>query len=129
MPERVARRLVSEDQSNSTSGIIANLASLVEHDPDVELAYLCTTSAVQVAKLPDEGPHFCGYRNIQMLLLALAGSDVVDDATLLNMKSNIPDIQAMIELAWDEGHNAHGKVLTGGIQGTRKHIGTSEVYM
>ncbi|KAF7185531.1 Zinc finger-containing ubiquitin peptidase 1 [Pseudocercospora fuligena] len=125
MPERVAKLLANENASNSISGVIPNLALLLENEPNTELAYLCTNAAVQVSKLANEGAHFCGYRNIQMLLLALAGVDATSSSDG-NMKSSIPEIQQMIENAWEDGHNAHGKVLTGGIQGTRKHIGTSE---
>lgn len=37
------------------------------------------------------------------------------------------ELQDMIERAWDMGFNSHGRIVTGGIRGTRKHIGTSEV--
>lgn len=36
-------------------------------------------------------------------------------------------IQDLIETAWDLGYNIEGRVETGGIRGTRKYIGTSEV--
>ncbi|KAH0359767.1 hypothetical protein KCU65_g9791, partial [Aureobasidium melanogenum] len=38
----------------------------------------------------------------------------------------ISDLQIRIEEAWKAGYNAHGMTQTGGIRGTRKHIGTSE---
>lgn len=41
--------------------------------------------------------------------------------------SNVLELQDMIERAWDMGFNSHGRIATGGIRGTRKHIGTSEV--
>ena len=34
----------------------------------------------------------------------------------------------MIEQAWDMGFNSSGRIETGGIKGTRKYIGTPEVY-
>jgi hypothetical protein len=40
---------------------------------------------------------------------------------------SIPLLQIEIEKAWDAGFNEHGRILTGGVVGTRKHIGTSEV--
>ncbi len=43
---------------------------------------------------------------------------------------NIPStlkLQQMIEEAWDQGINPDGRLQTGGITGTRKHIGTQEV--
>lgn len=36
-------------------------------------------------------------------------------------------LQDLIENAWDQGHNSHGRLETGGIKGTRKFIGTPEV--
>lgn len=36
-------------------------------------------------------------------------------------------LQELIEEAWDGGFNAGGRVQTGGVRGTRKYIGTSEV--
>lgn len=40
---------------------------------------------------------------------------------------SVLELQDMIERAWDMGFNSHGRIVTGGIRGTRKHIGTSEV--
>jgi len=37
------------------------------------------------------------------------------------------ELQDMIEDAWDKGFSPHARVETGGIRGTRKYIGTSEV--
>ncbi len=41
---------------------------------------------------------------------------------------SVLDLQELIESAWDRGINTAGKVETGGIRGTRKYIGTPEVY-
>jgi len=128
MPERVAAAIADEGTNNSLEGSIPKLARLLEHDRDVEVAYLCNDAAVQVYKLPDEGAHFCGYRNMQMLLLALGrpggGVPAMKDC---EQKRSISQLQDMIEEAWTQGHNAHGRLQTGGIRGTRKHVGTSEV--
>lgn len=40
---------------------------------------------------------------------------------------NILQLQDRIEQAWDNGHNARGRIETGGIKDTRKYIGTLEV--
>lgn len=40
---------------------------------------------------------------------------------------SVLELQDMIERAWDMGFNSHGRIAMGGIRGTRKHIGTSEV--
>ena len=39
---------------------------------------------------------------------------------------SIFEIQDYIERAWDQGYNAQGRIETGGIRDTRKHIGTPE---
>jgi hypothetical protein len=49
-----------------------------------------------------------------------------------NLKDKIPsifEIQDHIEMAWDLGINVQGREETGGIRGTRKYIGTSEVRL
>lgn len=136
MPESIYRRLAEEDVSNSVAGVVPNLAFLLQREKgsDVAVAYLCTEHAVQVHKLASEGAHFCGYRNIQMLLLALAsGHSNGRQETSANLpfttKPTIPQLQNLIEEAWDAGVNSHGRILTGGIKDTRKHIGPSEVCL
>ena len=47
-------------------------------------------------------------------------------------KGKIPtifQIQDYVEAAWDNGINVEGRLETGGIKGTRKYIGTSEVSL
>ncbi|KAF2153398.1 hypothetical protein K461DRAFT_278211 [Myriangium duriaei CBS 260.36] len=106
--------IAKESSRNKLQQAIPLLATLLRRDPDVEHAYLCHQNAVQISKLKNEGNHFCAYRNIQMIL---AGKD---------RDYSIPEIQTAIEKAWEAGHNSHGRIETGGIVGTRKHIGTSE---
>jgi len=131
MPAKVAALIAAEtDASNSLPGVIANLAVLLEGDGDVETAYLCTGEVKQIYRIEGEGNHFCGYRNMQMLLSALPpsiSSSSTNSGKLLASKPTISQLQVAIEAAWDAGFNAHGKALTGGIVGTRKHVGTSEV--
>ena len=128
MPEKVASLLAHEDGSNDLHGVIPRLAEFLEHDQEVEVAYLCTPAAVQINKLDNEGPYFCGYRNMQMLCLALGRSGVAAASELdLRQKLTIPQLQAMVEKAWDQGINSHCRIQTGGIAGSRKHVGTSEV--
>lgn len=123
MPEKILNILSKEDDSNNSCDVIPALANLLKSSHDLDTAYLCTPHAVQVSKIPNEGGHFCGYRNIQMLWLSLPQEF---KKQLAPGKSSIPEIQHMIEQAWDAGINAHGRVQTGGIKNTRKHIGTSE---
>jgi hypothetical protein len=46
---------------------------------------------------------------------------------LNNKIPSIFEIQEFIEHAWDLGINAQGRIETGGIRGTRKYIGTTDV--
>ncbi|CAK4027616.1 Hypothetical predicted protein [Lecanosticta acicola] len=131
MPARVSRLLEAEDGKNNVlSHVLPKLAELLHHDRELEVAYLCTDRVQQVSKLQHEGAHFCGYRNMQMLLSALDSSAGEDSWSEQRVpKSRFPvllRLQDMIEQAWDSGYNPHGRVLTGGIRGTRKHVGTSE---
>ncbi|CZT20969.1 uncharacterized protein RCC_06830 [Ramularia collo-cygni] len=123
MPAEILEIISKEDDSNNSHDVIPSLAQLLRHSRNLEVAYLCTPEAIQVSRIPKEGGHFCGYRNIQMLW---SGLPKEAKEKLALSKPSIPDIQAMIEKAWDAGINAHGRVQTGGVKGTRKHIGTSE---
>lgn len=114
MPQRLSAQLAAEDASNKLDNIIPLLRQLLVTQESVLRAYLCDDSVVQVWKLSGEGNHFCGYRNAQMLIPRLR------DKTVLQ-------IQDLIEEAWGAGHNAEGKQETGGVAGTRKHIGSLEV--
>jgi hypothetical protein len=113
MPTQIAAIINAEACQNKLTGVVPILAGLLKQDHSVERAYLCHYETTQVYIIPGEGNHFCGYRNIQMLL----SQD----------QSSITELQDMIERAWDKGYNSHGRIETGGIKGTRKHIGTSEV--
>jgi zinc finger-containing ubiquitin peptidase 1 len=112
MPARIAHLIDEETSQNRLTGVVPILARLLEQDRRVETAYLCHDETTHIYKIPREGRHFCGYRNIQMLLPE---------------QHSIPELQDMIESAWDKGCNSHGRIETGGIKDTRKHIGTSEV--
>lgn len=113
MPTRVADIVAAEDRSNKLAGTIPALARVLENDRRIRVAYLCKRTAIHVWRRKGEGDHFCGYRCIQIII------EEMQDRT-------IPEIQKAIENAWDMGYNAHGRVETGGIIGTRKHIGASE---
>ena len=128
MPERIANLISNEDDENTLPGVIPRLRHLLSRDPDVGVAYLCTEHAVHIHKLLGEGAHFCGYRNMQMLCLALGLSGRQTAGKVdLRRKLSISQLQDLIEGAWNRGINAHGRKQTGGIKGTRKHVGTSEV--
>lgn len=127
MPDRVWELISKEDAlAKQQEGVVNQLVKLLQNDPAVDTAYLCTELAVQVSKSPSEGAHFCGFRNIQMLLLALQRLNYGLDAKI-PQDLKIPNLQKLIEQAWNAGINDHGRIMTGGIFRTRKHIGTSEV--
>ncbi|PPJ61203.1 hypothetical protein CBER1_10282 [Cercospora berteroae] len=126
MPDRIADIISEESEQNQVRNVIPKLAQYLQQDSDSGKAYLCTTEVMQVLKLKNQGGHFCGYRNIQMLLSCLPASIPSLGSSSSLEKCSIFNIQEMIECAWDAGFNPHGHVATGGIRGTRKHIGTSE---
>jgi hypothetical protein len=113
MPAQISAIINADACQNKLTGVVTILSGLLKQDHNVERAYLCHHETAQVYMVPGEGNHFCGYRNIQMLLS--------------QEQSSITELQDMIERAWDNGYNSHGRIETGGIKGTRKHIGTSEV--
>lgn len=114
MPERLATLLATENGANKLCGSLPFMAQRLEREHRIKAAYLCDDSAMQVWKLRGEGNHFCCYRNIQMFV-----PDMQD--------KNVLELQDMIERAWDANLNSRGRIETGGIKGTRKHIGTLEV--
>ena len=130
MPKRITTLLETQDQTtaNRLPNIIPVLHDLLLSDPEVASAYLCDASVAQIHRLEGEGQHFCAYRNMQMLLSCLPGPSV--EGISVSGRGRAPDVlelQRLIERAWDCGFNAHGRVETGGIVGTRKHVGTAEV--
>jgi zinc finger-containing ubiquitin peptidase 1 len=130
MPARIANIISDEGDENAVTGITHRLVVLLKKDPDVETAYTCTRHAVQIHKLSNEGADFCGYRNIQMLCSAVGLSEVQTGCAVdLRKKLSIPLLQDLIEQAWDRDINPHGRIQTGGIKGTRKYVGTSEVWI
>jgi hypothetical protein len=117
--------------ANEVDGILPVLAQLCAQDPTVRRAYFCDPCVRHVFKLNREGG-FCGYRNIQMLMSYVRHARVGDgdgweSSCLRDGTPGILRLQDMIEEAWDRGYNSVGRIETGGIRGTRKYIGTSEV--
>lgn len=134
MPDWLYRLLKDEEKQhieNGPSGILHILGKLLEQDQDVETAYLCHSAVCYVGKIKangkDEGNNFCGYHNIQMLTSYFNAAEAQDLEIFAGGVPTIWEIQDRIEEAWDQGFNESGRVQTGGIKGTRKHIGTPEV--
>lgn len=118
--------LKRETVENETAHIVPVLSRLCEQDTSVQRAFLCSPEVRHVFKMPREGG-FCGYRNIQMLISYIQGSQSPGCGNFPKGLPTIIELQDMIEHAWDMGFNSVGKVETGGIRGTRKYIGTPEV--
>lgn len=119
------------------------LAVLLEQSSSTKYAYVCHPCVQHVSKLKREGKFpttpshrppanhlqggFCGYRNIQSLCSYIIGTESQGHKHFNNTLPSIFQIQDWVEAAWDQGINSHGRLETGGIKGTRKFIGTSEV--
>lgn len=123
-PDGTIRKV--ETVSNETSGLIPFIARLCQQDSSVDQAYLCSANVRHIFKMPKEGG-FCGYRNIQMLVSYIKDSNSTGCEHFPGRTPSILSLQDMIEQAWDNGFNTHGRTETGGIKGTRKYIGTPEV--
>ena len=111
---------------NQTAGLIPVLAQLSGSDPAVHTTYLCNPRVRHVFKMRNEGG-FCGYRNIQSLITYIRDARASGHEHFPNRVPTIPELQDMIERAWDMGFNADSRDDIGSIKGTRKYIGTSEV--
>lgn len=129
MPASLMARLQAGD-AMVLSNMVPLLGRLSLQDPSIGSTYLCDPSVQYITKLPREGS-FCGYRNIQMLIsfILARGSGFkpgVEGTVLSTGIPSIPSLQSLIEAAWDLGFNPSARIETGGIIGTRKHIGTPE---
>ncbi|KAK0280662.1 hypothetical protein LTR35_003327 [Friedmanniomyces endolithicus] len=129
---RTATLLAAETDTNNLPAVLPQLSHLLSHSPNLHQAFLSHPSTPQIWKLfPTEG-QWCGYRNLQMLLLALPSilpptSPVLQKNEFLKTKLTIPHLQLLIETAWDQGFNAHSRDQLGGrLVGTTTFIGTPE---
>ncbi|UPX12498.1 uncharacterized protein EKO05_0003043 [Ascochyta rabiei] len=122
---RDGRLIKQERVQNETPGVITILAQLSALDRTVKQAYYCHPSTVHVGKTPKEGS-FCGYRNIQMLISYIQGTKAQGHEEFPGRLPGILKLQELIERAWDMDINPIGRIQTGGIQDTRKYIGTPE---
>ena len=134
MPDWLFRLLEDEEKQhleNAPPGISDILQKIIEQDQDVEVVYLCHSGVRYVSKInvkgKDEGNNFCGYHNIQMFVCYITAAQAPGHEKFAGDIPTIWETQDFIEEAWDQGFNESGRVQTGGIKGTRKHIGTPEV--
>ncbi len=128
MPKSLSILLSSPEQAaaeEASPATIPLLKLLSVAEPCVKSAQFCDPSIKHISKNQDEGKNFCGYRNIQMQFSYLLNPPL----SVLEPMDSIPSIlkvQEMIEDAWDQGIHPEGRVQTGGVRDTRKHIGTQE---
>lgn len=115
-----------EIKANETRGTISVLGSLCEQDNSSSRVYLCHPEVDHIVKMAREGG-FCGYRNIQMMISFIRNTKSDGYEHFIKSPPSILELQDAIETAWDSGINEIGRIETGGIRGTRKFIGTSEV--
>jgi zinc finger-containing ubiquitin peptidase 1 len=115
-----------ESLVNETPDVIPVLAQLCKQDPSVQQVFFCHPATRHICKIDKEGG-FCGYRNVQMLISYIRSTQAEGFEHFLDGSPSIFKLQDLIEAAWDQGFNSHGRVETGGIKGTRKYIGTPEV--
>ena len=134
MPDWLHRMLEDGEEQHLQDAprrIVDILQKLLEQDRDVESAYLCNSAVRYIGKIKvggkNEGNDFCGYRNIQMLFSYMIASKLQGLEDFADRIPTIFEIQDIVEDAWGQGFNESGRVQTGGIKGTRKHIGTPEV--
>jgi hypothetical protein len=112
---------------NEVSGLIPIITRLcTASSGNLSSTYLCDPSVHHVHKGTNPG-HFCGYRNIQMLVSYIRGIKAVGPERFGAGLPGILQIQDMIEEAWDRDPYSVGRQETGGIRNTRKWIGTPEV--
>ncbi|KAF2095198.1 DUF1671-domain-containing protein [Rhizodiscina lignyota] len=119
--------ITQETVENETAGLVPVLAQLSSSDRDVHEAFYCNPAVLHIFSSPNEGG-FCGYRNIQMLVSYLQGAKAPGYDKFTGRTPGIPKLQDAIEQAWDKGIGAFARQQTGGIKGTRKYIGTPEVF-
>lgn len=112
---------------NETPDIIPVLSQLCAQDPSTQEVFFCHPAARHVCKIDKEGG-FCGYRNLQMLIAWIRAAQAPGYEYFREKIPSIFELQEMIETAWDNGFNSHGRIETGGVRGTRKFIGTPEVH-
>lgn len=120
-------RLVRESfVENEVSGIVPVLSQLSNISTTVERAYFCHPSVQHVCKRRNHSG-FCGYLNMQMQMSYIQGAKAPGYDSFGKRIPGILEIQDMIEKAWSQGIGTLGKYEMGGVQGTRKWIGTPEV--
>lgn len=126
--DRATGTLVKEIYvSNETPNLLPVIAFLCERDQNVARAWLCHSGVKHVGKQIKGEGGFCGYRNIQMMISYIQAAFPRGSHPFEGRIPSILRLQDWIEEGWDKGININARLETGGIKGTRKYIGTSEV--
>lgn len=124
----MTRLPVNEVQiAHEVPDLIPTIALLSEKDPNIARAYLCHPGTKHIGKQISKEGGFCGYRNIQMMVSYIQAAYPRGTHPFDGRIPHIIKLQDMIEAGWDMGINTSARQETGGIRGTRKYIGTSEV--
>ncbi|KAI5477864.1 zinc finger with UFM1-specific peptidase domain protein [Pseudohyphozyma bogoriensis] len=129
----------SKDRVYGTPALIPPLSQLLTRshkDGRTTAAFLCCRDVEHVGtKLGDFG-WGCGYRNAQMIYSSLlhmpcyAHLPSSSDSGGLPAIPTIPEFQSIIEMAWKCGYDPPGAAhFKGRLRGSRKWIGTTEVYV
>ncbi|KAI1391148.1 peptidase family C78-domain-containing protein [Hypoxylon trugodes] len=107
-------------------GIIPILARTFAACPSTVYVYLCHPGTDHY-QMGAPGP-YCGYRNIQMLISHIINGQCPGHEFFGNDPPDVFEIQNMIELAWDQGHNNEVALMEfpNGIRDTNLWIGTAE---
>jgi hypothetical protein len=113
--------------AHETPDLIPTIALLSERDPEIVRTYLCHPGTKHVGKQISKEGGFCGYRNIQMLISHIQAAFPRGSHPFEGRIPTILKMQDLIEEGWAKGINSTARLETGGIKGTRKYIGTSEV--
>ncbi|KAJ3405975.1 hypothetical protein HDU80_000402 [Chytriomyces hyalinus] len=122
---------------------VAAISLLVSSNVRTRKAYLCTHSVSIQQSTKSERTWTCGYRNAVMLCSSLGSvpsfSNAVNNSIndlakvpggdLIQGTPTISYIQWLVERAWKMGYDREGaSQLRNALVGTRKWIGTSEIY-
>ncbi|KAI9504759.1 hypothetical protein GGI25_002887 [Coemansia spiralis] len=132
-------KTIISKSSNGGSNSNSNAAALCTQTQDIaSCVVLCNKGTMLFnAAIRDRG-WACGYRNCQMLLSSIiASADTSHRTTVNGAASRLPTdrvpsiraLQEMLELAWRDGYDRDGaEQLKHRVTGTRKWIGTTEIY-
>jgi hypothetical protein len=121
------RNITERIMKNEVPGLIPIVTRLcIASSGPFSAMYVCAFEVHHVHKGTNPG-HFCGYRNIQMLVSYIRSTRDEGHELFEAGLPGILQIQEMIEAAWDRDPRSVGRQATGGIRNTRKWIGTPEV--